>query len=113
MAALTTNNIDYAGTPPTFTAATVTTGDTFEVGPRNFAIIKNGSGVSVTATIQVPASLTPYTQSNNDVAYTVTAGAEKWIPLHSDYDGGDGRATIICSPVTTVTVATVNAGWTE
>jgi hypothetical protein len=113
MAALTTQNIVYAGTAPTFAAATVTVGDTFETGPRRFAVIKNGSGAPIAASIEVPTSLTPYTQVDNDVEYTVAAGGESWIPLHSDYASSGNRTTIVCSAVTSVTVAAVYAGWTE
>lgn len=113
MAALTTQNIAYAGTKPATTA--VSASDTAEVGPRNFAVYRTGGNL-VTLEVQVPASLTPYTQVDNDVSYTLAAAAlsETWIPLHSDYDGGDGRCTITATgTLTGATVSIVKAGWTE
>lgn len=111
MAALTTQNIGYAGTAPTFGAASVS--DTAEVGPRNFIVYKN-TGTAKTVTVQVPSSLTPYTQANNDVTYALGATTgELWIPLHSDYNSGSGRATVTVDVATAVTVAAVKAGWTE
>jgi hypothetical protein len=112
MAALTTQNIAYAGTAPTFSAASAS--DTAEVGPRNFIVYKNTNATARVVTVQVPSSLTPYTQSNNDVVYALagTTG-ELWIPLHSDYDTGAGRSTITLDFITNVTSAVVKAGWTE
>lgn len=112
MAALTTQNIVYAGTAPTFVAAAAS--DTAEVGPRNFAVYKNTNAATRTVSVEVPASITPYTQVDNDVEYTLPATTgELWIPLHSDYDSGSGRCTITLSATTNVTVAIVKAGWTE
>lgn len=114
MADLTTQNIVYAGTAPTFVAAAAS--DTAEVGPRRFIVYKNTNATARTVEVQVP-STTPYAGqiTDNDVTYTLagTTG-ELWIPLHSDYNTGTGRATITVSPaVTNVTCAVVYAGWTE
>lgn len=110
--ALTTQNIVYAGTAPTFTQPA--TSDTGEVGPRNFVVFKNTNASSRTVTVDVPATITPYTQTDNNVAYTLagTTG-ELWIPLHSDYDTGSGTATLTVSSTAGVTAAVVKAGWTE
>src|SRR3972149_6321975 len=108
MAALTTQNIAYAGTAPTFGAAS--TSDTAEVGPNRFVVYKNTGTIKV-LTVVLPATLTPYTQSNNDVVYSLAATTgELWIPLHPDYDSGSGRATITLDSATAVTVAVVMAG---
>jgi hypothetical protein len=112
MATVTTQNIVYAGTAPTFTQPGTT--DTCDVGPHLFAVYKNTNASSRTVTIDVPAGLTPYTQSNNDVAYTLAGtSGELWIPLHSDYDQGAGTTTITVSSTAGVTSAVVKGAWTE
>jgi hypothetical protein len=113
MAALTTQNIGYAGTAPTFGAAA--SQDTAEVGVKNFIVYKNTNATARTISIAVPSTITPYTQVDNDVEYTLAGtSGELWIPLHTDYDTGSGRATIDVTPaVTNVTVAVVKAGWTQ
>lgn len=90
MAALSTQNLVDAGTPPTFGA--VAASDTAEVGNgRNtFYVIKNGDGVNAkTVTITV-AGTNSYGQPNPDPAITVPAGGERWIPLRKEYDKADG-----------------------
>lgn len=113
MAALTTQNIVYAGTAPTFGAAAAS--DTAEVGKGKFIVYKNTNASTRTISINVPSNRTPYTQVDDDVEYTLGAtNGELWIPLHSDYDEGSGRTTISVTPaVTDVTVAVVAANWTE
>lgn len=109
MAALTTQNIVYAGTGPTMGSAS--TSDTAEVGQRRFAYYRN-TGTQKTITVNVPGS-TPYTAVNPDVQYTLAATTGTlMIPLSSDYNEGDGRTTITMSPdATGVTVAIVDANW--
>jgi hypothetical protein len=112
MAALTTNNIVYAGTAPSFVAAETT--DTAEVGPRNFVVYKNTNASPRTVTLTVPASNSPYTQADPDVSYTIAGtNGEVWIPLHSDYDEGTGRTTATLTAIAGVSVSVVKAGWTE
>jgi hypothetical protein len=112
MAALTTQNIAYAGTAPTFGAAAAS--DTAEVGPKNFIVYKNTNATARTVTVDLPTTNTPYTVKNENVEYTLAGtSGELWIPLHSDYDTGAGRATITLNFTTNVTVASVKAGWTE
>lgn len=112
MAALTTQNIVYAGTAPTYGAASAS--DTAEVGPRNFVVYKNTNATARVVTVDVPSSITPYTQANNNVTYALAGtSGELWIPLHSDYDTGTGTATVTLDFITNVTVAVVKAGWTE
>ncbi|OII61211.1 hypothetical protein BJP40_06705 [Streptomyces sp. CC53] len=112
MAALTTNNIVYAGTAPTFESAALS--DTAEVGKNKFAVYKNTDASTRTVTIDVPTGNTPYTEKDPDVEYTLAANTgELWIPLHSDYDDGTGRCTITVSAIAGVTVAIVHAGWVE
>jgi hypothetical protein len=112
MAALTTQRIGYAGTAPTFGAAAAS--DTAETGKGIFIVYKNTNASTRTISVEVPAALTPYTQVDNDVEYTLGANTgELWIPLHPDYAGTDGRATITTSAQTDVTVAVVAANWSE
>jgi len=114
MADLTTQNISYAGTAPSFDPATAS--DTAEVGPHRFIVYKNTNATARTVEVQVPNTSVYAGQiTDNDVTYTLagTTG-ELWIPLHSDYNSGTGRATITVGPaVTNVSVAVVHAGWTE
>lgn len=110
MADLTTQNIVYAGTAPTFSAAAAS--DTAEVGKGKFVIYKNSS-TAVDVVITVPTDNTPYSQTSPDVTYSVPNTGEVWIPLHSDYDTGAGRATLTPADETNLTVAVVHAGWSE
>jgi hypothetical protein len=112
MAALTTQNIVYAGTAPTFGSAAAS--DTAEVGKGIFAVYKNTNASTRTVTITVPTGNTPYTETDANVAYTLGATTgELWIPLHSDYADSTGRTTITTSAQLNVTVAIVKAGWSE
>lgn len=112
MGALTVQHIGFAGTAPNFATDTATVADTAEIGSgKNFLVYKN-TGTQKTVTITVPTGRTPYTETNADVAYTLGATTgELWIPLHKDYDSGDGTADITVSDVTAVTVALVAPDW--
>lgn len=116
MAALTTQKLVNAGTPPTFGAASAS--DTAEVGNgvNTFYVIKNGDAVNAkTVTITVPGNTT-YGQPNPDPAITVPASGERWIPLRKEfYDSaaGVGRCTIAVTGtggLGSVTVAVVQVG---
>jgi hypothetical protein len=103
MAALTTQSIARAGTTPTFAAATGG-GDTVQGGDNIFLVVKNGGGSPITATVVVPGT-TAYGEANPDIAVAVANGAEKWIPMDSQYaDNTTGRVSITYSGVTSVTV---------
>lgn len=113
MAALSTQKLVDAGTPPTFGAAGAS--DTAEVGNggNTFLVVKNGSAGSVNVTIVVPGNTT-YGQANPDPVIAVAAGAEKWIPLRKEYAdaavAGVGRCTVTTSaqdPALTVAVVRV------
>lgn len=106
MALLTVQNIGVsAGIVPTYAAATATTGDTLPGGQGVFAHIKNGSTASINATITTPESI------DGDLAVAdrvvaVAAGADRMVPVQSRYnDAATGVATVVCSAVTTVTIA--------
>lgn len=118
MAALTTQSLVHTGTPPTFAAAAAS--DTAEVGTgqNTFIVYKNTNATARTVTITLPATFTPYTEATTStVTYNLLDGSvtptERWIPLHHDYAGSDGRATLTVAPaVTNVTVAVVRTDWT-
>lgn len=94
-----------AGTAPTF--ATPSASDTVQVGST--LIVKNGSGASITVTLTTPGTL-PTGDAYPDKAYTVTAGAEAWIPVLSDYRNSAGVAAVTFSAVTSVTAASITHG---
>lgn len=112
MAALSTQNIVAAGTPPTFAAAA--TSDTAEVGNgvNTFAVYKNTDASTEVITVVVPGN-TSYGQPNPDPALTIGANTgELWIPLRKEYDAADGtgRCTITMADATGITVAIVRMG---
>lgn len=90
------------GTPPTFAAPA--TSDTVQVGST--LIVKNASGASITVTLVTPGNL-PTGDAYPDRAYTVTAGAEAWIPVLSEYRNTAGVAAVTFSAVTSVTAASI------
>jgi hypothetical protein len=92
-----------AGTPPTFAAPSAS--DTAQIGTT--LIVKNGSGASITVTMTTPGTLGTG-DAYPDKAYTVTAGAEAWIPVLADYRNTAGVAAVTFSAVTSVTAATVS-----
>lgn len=109
MAALTTQVITHTGVSLTYAAATVTTGDTAEIGAGltnpNVLIVKT-SGTATSVAITAPGN-NGYGQANPDPAISVGATDYKEIKLHPDYNDGTGRCTVICTPVTGVTLAVV------
>ena len=109
MALLAYQQITIAGTAPAYAAATATTGDSVVPDDRGFVHVKNGSGASITATVVVPGAL--YGQARPDVAVTVPAGADRFIgPMVADLaDPTDGQIDVICSAVTSVTIAAVRS----
>lgn len=105
MALLTTYAVTIAGTPPTFAAAA--SGDTAQVGDRYFLVVKNGDGSSHTVTIATPGNLATG-DAYPDKVYTVTAGAEAWVPLLALYaDATDSLAHLTWSATTSMTRAVV------
>jgi hypothetical protein len=101
--------IGISGAAVTFAAATAGAGgDQFIPDDRGFAIVHNGSGSAVTATLVVPGSI--YGQPRTDVTISVPAGADRFIgPMASDLadTAVDGYVDITYSSATTVTVAAV------
>lgn len=74
-----------------------------------FVIIRNGSGVSTTATITVPGN-TRWGAANPVKTKAVAAGTDVPIPLLAEMvDSADGRIAIACTPTTTVSIAVMRA----
>jgi hypothetical protein len=105
---LTTHNISYAGTAPTFGEAAAS--DTAEIGNghNTFVVYRNGNASSRTVDVVAPGNL-DYGPPKPDPSYTLPGNGELWIPLRKDYDPGDGtgRATLNLDVTTDVEVAVV------
>lgn len=113
MAALTTQKIVDAGTPPTFVAATASDTAVVGNGLNTFVVYKNTSATPCSVTVVAPGN-TSYGQANPDPLLTlpITTG-ELWIPMRKAYDPGDGtgRATLTTSAQAAgITVAVVQLG---
>jgi hypothetical protein len=106
MATRTAQAIVAGGTSATYNTATATTGDKVKAGERRWITVKNGSGASITVTIQ-GVGTTNYGADLPDKVVTVAASGEVDIPLLPEYgDPSDGQlATFVCSSVTSVTFA--------
>lgn len=84
-------------------------GDRVLYGEGVFVVIRNGSGVSTTATITVPGN-TAYGVANPVKTKAVAASADVPIPLLPSYvDPTDGRVAISCTPTTTISIAVMRA----
>lgn len=84
-------------------------GDRVKYEPGIFVIIRNGSGVSTTATFTVPGN-TRWGAANPAKAKTVAAGADVPVPLLPEMvDPTDGRVAISCTPTTTISIAVMRA----
>lgn len=117
MAVLTVQDIPVDGfTGPTFVAAEAA-GDEAPVGEGVFVVVRNDSAGAVTVTARVPVAVGGVVE----LAPSVAAGAEFWLPLparnaaphiaagRTIEDDVDDRATLAYSAVTSVTVAAVRA----
>lgn len=107
MALLTPQQAAVTGTLVTYAAATVTVGDTVAPDDHTCFEIVNGSGGSITATLDVPG--TTFGQANPDVAVSIANGVTKRIgPLVAGLaDPTTGLCKVVCSSVTSVTIAAV------
>lgn len=107
MALLTPQQVAVTGTQVTYAAATVTTGDTCAPDDHTCFEIVNGSGGTITATLDVPG--TTFGQANADVPVSILNGVTKRIgPLVAALaDPTTGLCKVTCSSVTTVTIAAV------
>jgi hypothetical protein len=103
---------DLTGATITFSAATVTTGDTLVGGQSVHLLVNNASGSPITLTLTTPETVEG-SLAVADRAITVTNGTIREIPVPSRYnDPTTGLATFICSAVTSVTVAAVQGSAT-
>jgi hypothetical protein len=95
------------GTNPNFVAA-AGGGDKVAPSDRGYLHVRNGSGGSITVTVDVPGT-TKYGQNTPNVPVAVAAGAEKIIgPFPADLaDPTDGLVAITYSGVTSLTVAAI------
>lgn len=103
MAVLTAATVSRAGTDVAGVAAGAG-GDSFANTGKEFLEVKNGSGASITVTLDVQATLEGMAVTDPTVA--VAAGATKIIgpfPTHL-FNDANGRANVTYSAVTTVTV---------
>lgn len=107
MALQTMQDVLTSGAASAYTAAAAG-GDTFPYDPNGFIHIKNGSGVSITATVVVPGTL--YGQAIADIPRVITAGADALIKMAQGMvDPATGLISVTYSAVTSVTVAALRA----
>ena len=90
----------------TFSPATVTVGDTFAPNGRSFVTVKNGSGGSINVTVAVPGN-DDFGNAKPDLVVAVAAATERDIPINRAefVDPATNLVTVVCSAVTTVTIA--------
>lgn len=104
--ALTSQQVSRAGIIPTYSAVTHPDGNSFiNVDERNFIHVKNGSGGSLTVTVQTPITIDSLAVT--DLTVSIAAGAEKLIgpfPL-AYYNQTDGHVYIDYSTGTSITIA--------
>lgn len=102
-AALTVQEIDFDGLEPAYVAAEGDGNSVANTGEQ-FVHVKNGSGVSVTVTVQTPATVQGIDIDEVEVA--IAAGEERmigpWPP--AVYNQAGGLVYVDYSAVTTVTV---------
>lgn len=83
-------------------------GDSAEVGTGKFLAVNNGGGSPITVTIVTPGQTKGFAIA--DGSYAVAAGKLLLVPLNDVFRGGDGRAAITYSAVTSVTVGVFDIG---
>jgi len=100
------------GATVTFAAATVTTGDTLVGGQCVHLLVNNASGGSINVTLTTPETVEG-TLAVADRTVAVAAGTIREIPVPSRYnDATTGLTTVVCSSVTSVTIAAVQGSAT-
>jgi hypothetical protein len=115
MAALTTQNIVDAGTPPNTGNSSASDTAAIGNGHNTFLYYKNTGGSAAVVTITVPGN-TSYGEAAPDKVVTVPAtNGERWIPLRKEYSdpsgAGVGRCTITATNSgATLQVAVVRMG---
>ncbi len=107
MATVSSQSITTAGVGPDYSAASPG-GDRFLPADGTFLHIKNGSGVSVTATLVTPGTIDTLAVADRTV--TVPATSERFVSVSDKlYRSPDGLADITWSATTTVTFAAIRA----
>lgn len=107
MAQMSVQFIVDAGTDPTKSAANLTDKADVGSGHNTFLDVANGSGSSITVSIQ-DFEVADNGDTMQAHVVTIAAGAKAKIPLRKSYDKGDGTgAQITYSAVTTVTSSLV------
>lgn len=107
MAALTVQAPTRTGATVSTVTPTASTGDTFVNDGKVWLQVTNGSGSSINVTVNSTAAAGPGLAASNNVV-AVAAGATKLIgpfPPAGFTDPATGLATVICSSVTSVTIA--------
>lgn len=100
------------GATITSVTPTVTTGDTLVGGQSVHLLVNNGSGAPINVTLTTPETVEG-SLAVADRVIAVAAGALREIPVPSRYnDRTTGLATVVCSAVTTVTIAAVQGSAT-
>lgn len=111
MAALSTTTVSVATGTLDLDAALVSAnsgGDTSEVGPKKFLVIKNADASSKTVTVDTPGTVKGLAIANG--TYVVAAGDYCFVPLADVFRGSTGRASITYSAVTSVSVGVFELG---
>lgn len=108
MAVLTVQSITPIGTSPSYVAANLN-GDKVRPSNRTFLHVKNGSGGSVTVTVDDTITKEPVGAVcfDPDLEVTIEGGGERFIgPIDpARFRGEDGNADISYDSVASVTVA--------
>ena len=99
----------FAGTEPTFVAATAGAGgDLFAAHAHGVAIVRNDDAAPITVTVRVPGN-TKYGVAEPDYTVAVPAGEERFIKLDPALvDTADNGIKLTYSAVANVTVAAVS-----
>ncbi len=111
MAALTTTTVSVAtGLLDLYSSlvSSASGGDTTEVGPKKFLVIKNADASSKTVTVDTPGTKSGLAIANG--SYVVAAGDYCFVPLADVFRGSTGRAAVTYSAVTSVSVGVFELG---
>src|SRR5262245_24142490 len=111
VAALTTTTVSVATGTLDLDAALVSAnsgGDTAEIGPRKFLVIKNGDASSKTVTIDTPGTVRGLAIAQG--TYVVATGDYCIVPMSDVFRSSIGRASITYSAVTSVSVGVFELG---
>ena len=108
MAVLTPQDILRTGLTPSFAAATASTGDTLVNDERCFVRVKNASGSPITVAAQPTRVVDGLAATPRTVSVPATTGDVSIGPFPAaDYNDTNNVVTVICSSVTSVTIAVI------